>query len=354
MDGEMILFALVSAVIAWFLVLLWVYLDTKARGCQPTGWVIGVFLLGFLFLPLWLSTRPRLLDPEERGSRYPDIRQAVGLTIFVMVLRGILSIIPAVFSDPLEIDLKVSGGIALATFGLVILYGVRKTGGPFGKALPFGRFDLTLLLPMSLTVGGLFILVGELGNLLARLLPVPSELVESFYETVFSDPVGAIFAVIIIASLGEEMLFRGLILRGFLNRYTLGKSVFASALLFGAVHQNLWQLPSAVILGSLLAWWFAKTRSLWPCVFGHALFNGLAVLWVHAGGLHGGTYRATLVFLPLWIDLAAGAAVVLGIWLLVQMFPKTKWEPDGGLEERVPQLGGGQTGGDEEDLWRST
>jgi membrane protease YdiL (CAAX protease family) len=207
---------------------------------------------------------------------------------------------------------------------------------------------------MILTIGGLFILVGELGSLLARLIPLPWGLIEPFYEAVSTDPLGAIFAIVIVAPLAEEMLFRGLILRGFLNRYTFRRSIIVSALLFGAVHENLWQLPSAVIIGLLLAWWFAKTRSLWPCVLGHALFNGLGVFWLHVDRLRGGTITSTMEFLPLWIDLAAGAAVVLGIWLLVRMFPSADWEPDAVTGEGFPQPGDQRTEGVDEDVWKST
>lgn len=354
MDGELTLVALISGSIALLLVLLWVYMDTKARGCQPGGWMVGVFFLGVVFLPLWFFTRPKLLDPVERGSRYPDIRQALGLTIFVIVLMGVLGVLAGFFTTAFVIDLKVTGGIALATFSFILLYGVRKTDGSPSKALPFPSFDRTLLLPMALTIGGLFILIGELGSLLARLIPLPWGLIEPFYEAVSTDPVGAIFAIVIVAPLAEEMLFRGLILRGFLNRYTFWRSIIVSALLFGAVHENLWQFPSAVIIGLLLAWWFAKTRSLWPCVLGHALFNGLGVLWLHVGRLRGGTIGSTLEFLPLWIDLIAGAAVAFGIWFLIRMLPSAAWEPDAVPEEVRPQLGDRWTGGGDEDVWKST
>src|SRR5207249_4934307 len=51
-----------------------------------------------------------------------------------------------------------------------------------------------------------------------------------------------------------------------------------TAVLFGAFHLNPWQFPGAVGLGVIFGWWFVRTGSLVPCIFGHAFVNGLATL----------------------------------------------------------------------------
>jgi hypothetical protein len=80
-------------------------------------------------------------------------------------------------------------------------------------------------------------------------------------------------------------------------------------------------------LGLLLAWWFVETRSLVPCLFGHALANAVPVvvprlLSVDIPGFTGGLSTA-VEFQPLWFDLLGCLLVGVGLWLLARMFRKT-------------------------------
>ncbi|HET9642130.1 MAG TPA: CPBP family intramembrane glutamic endopeptidase [Burkholderiaceae bacterium] len=59
-----------------------------------------------------------------------------------------------------------------------------------------------------------------------------------------------------------ELLFRGLILQGFLRRYRPAVSLFASALLFGLAHGNVHQFLVAFPLGLANGWLVWRTRSL--------------------------------------------------------------------------------------------
>jgi uncharacterized protein len=83
-----------------------------------------------------------------------------------------------------------------------------------------------------------------------------------------------LFAICIIAPFLEEILFRGIILRGFLSHYSPIKSILLSALLFALIHLNLYQIPVAFIMGCFLGWLYFYSRSLWPSIFAHALYNG--------------------------------------------------------------------------------
>ncbi|WP_028863235.1 CPBP family intramembrane glutamic endopeptidase [Psychromonas aquimarina] len=83
-----------------------------------------------------------------------------------------------------------------------------------------------------------------------------------------------IIAICVIAPLLEEMLFRGIILRGFLSHYSPKKSIILSALLFGIFHLNLYQIPAAFFLGCFFGGLYYFSRSLWPSIFAHAIYNG--------------------------------------------------------------------------------
>ena len=124
-----------------------------------------------------------------------------------------------------------------------------------------------------------------------------------------------------VAPAVEEVLFRGLILSGFLSHYSTRKAVLASAILFGLLHLNPWQIIGATIYGILLAWWFMQTGSILPCLFGHALANTLALsvkalLRLEIPGFTGG-------FPPLWLNFLAFVLAALGVWLLIHQFRKS-------------------------------
>ena len=60
-------------------------------------------------------------------------------------------------------------------------------------------------------------------------------------------------------------------------------AVGGTALLFGLVHGFLLALPLFVIIGLVLAWLRLRTRSVYPGMVSHAIFNSLAVLASLAG-----------------------------------------------------------------------
>ena len=86
-----------------------------------------------------------------------------------------------------------------------------------------------------------------------------------------------VFTVMLIAPVGEELVFRGLSLgsfqRAFSFKYSNAAAIFASALLFGLFHGNLVQfcyaLPAGILLALLTTW----TSALLPSVFLHMIIN---------------------------------------------------------------------------------
>ena len=107
---------------------------------------------------------------------------------------------------------------------------------------------------------------------------------------------GAI-TIVLIAPITEEPLCRGLILGGLLGRYSKGKAILFSALIFAIMHLNPWQFLPPLIIGLFFGWLVAETGSLWPPLVGHLLFNGLSVLaerWKIP-------YVSGQVLLPLWL-----------------------------------------------------
>ena len=130
---------------------------------------------------------------------------------------------------------------------------------------------------------------------------------------------------VIVGPLTEELLVRGLILRGFLSRYSVRKAVLASALLSGLMHLNSWNFIGPIVLGILLAWWFIQTRSMLPCFLGHAFYGTLpfADTVLNQLGIWHPLLEIWFVH-PLWWNLGGVILIVLGVWLLIHQFRKSR------------------------------
>ena len=157
--------------------------------------------------------------------------------------------------------------------------GLKQADISLREICPLVPIRLPLLFPMALTVIGISILFSESDNLMRTVLPPPAWF-DEFFRSLLSGEIslwGSIVSLVVIAPLTEELLVRGLILRGFLSHYSVRKAILASAIFFGVLHLNPWQFIGATALGILFAWWFIETRSMLPCFFGHAFTNGTTV-----------------------------------------------------------------------------
>ena len=90
-----------------------------------------------------------------------------------------------------------------------------------------------------------------------------------------------VIALVVLAPLGEELLFRGLILRGLARRMRFWFAALISSTLFAAAHFDSWILwPRAVTLfgtGLALAWVYRR-RGYWGSVAAHATVNTIAAI----------------------------------------------------------------------------
>ncbi len=267
----------------------------------------------------------------NRSNHYPSIRQAIWLLVLIFFLMIVLSISVGILDGIVDFSFGEHPAtlaiVNLIAIGLLLMWGLKKAKASFKEVFSFVPMRMSLFLPMSLTIIGVGILLSELDNLLRTILPMPA-VIADFYMNLFLGQKslwGSFVLVVVVAPLTEELLFRGLILRGFLSRYTMRKAVLASAILFGIFHLNPWQFLGAAIMGVLFAWLFVRTRSLLPCFFGHALNNAfplilLGIFNLEIPGVTTGFIKVE--FQPLWLDLFGLLLAGLGLWLLNRMFGK--------------------------------
>ena len=256
-------------------------------------------------------------------SRFPNIWQAILLVAALSVCDGVLggalgfTLGIAGVSAPLWVQLL---PVKLVSTGLVLALGTRFSGLRLSQVLALRPVSALIWIPISVLVVGLTIVLSEIDNATRYFLPMPIWLLELFIRISQESWLGGFVLLAMLAPITEEPVFRGLILRGFLARYSAPVALFGSALLFGLAHANPWQLASGLIVGLLLGWLYYRTGSLWPCLFTHALFNGLPhVVAPLLPPIQGFTTdpRLPVQFQPLWLDMAGLAFTLVGFVLLL-------------------------------------
>lgn len=268
---------------------------------------------------------------DEHGAKvyYPDIRQAVWLLICLFFLSVIIAV-PFFLADfyidyPLLEHPACQGIIAAVAFGLILKWGIGKTGRSFSDICPAESIERSLYPLMVLLILGLEILLSEADNVLRTLLPAPQWLMDQLLDLVQAEQSlwGSILVLVIVAPLTEEFLFRGLILDGFLRRYSVSKSIVVSALLFALYHFNPWQFIGAFVGGIIFAWWRVRTGSIVPCIIGHALKNAIPMivlgLKIEIKG-YSSDPTGPIQLQPWWFDVIGVTLFVAAFFALQQRF----------------------------------
>lgn len=92
-----------------------------------------------------------------------------------------------------------------------------------------------------------------------------------------------VLSIVVLAPLGEELLFRGVLLRGLVRRFAFWPSAVAAGIVFGACHADVWlylfwpRFLALAVTGVGLAW-LNRKRGYWCGVTAHATINGLATV----------------------------------------------------------------------------
>lgn len=88
-----------------------------------------------------------------------------------------------------------------------------------------------------------------------------------------------IFSAVVVGPIAEEMLFRGIFLRGLLQRYSPTAAIFMVSIAFALIHgapsigEYLWNVSYALIIGVVLGYLYYFKRSLLLNVLTHSAIN---------------------------------------------------------------------------------
>lgn len=249
-------------------------------------------------------------SPAPQAPAFPGLLGALWLVLASMLLEGLLAPLLTELSglgpDESAALARLMANAALFS-GLVAFTGLSyRALFHAGQASAGAVLGLTLL-PVLALVPGLVVAETTLLAWVEALVPL-SAWEQQAFEAMSVDTPGAPLMTCLLAPVLEEMLFRGVILRAFLQRYPRGIAIAHSAGVFGLAHMNLYQFVVGLTIGLVTGWLYERTRSLWPCIALHAAYNsGLTWLALQAPSDAGADPGAA--------GLALAAALLAALWL---------------------------------------
>jgi len=187
-----------------------------------------------------------------------------------------------VTSDPFGLGLA-----QLIALGSILLVGVRMAHGE--RSLR----DALHIRPVRLPVGGLALLAGaalhfpfvELMSIVADLAPAialgEEDVLRLEQLTRIDGPLRAFtvpLALVVIAPVTEELLFRGLLLAALRPQLGGTSAVALTAVLFGVFHAEPLAAIHAALVGLVLGALFLRCRSVLPSLAFHGAFNAMPIL----------------------------------------------------------------------------
>jgi membrane protease YdiL (CAAX protease family) len=203
---------------------------------------------------------------------------------------------------------------------ITLWVGLRWSKHAFADAFPLKQFPFRSLPAICITTFGVTILILDA----VKCLPA----YQFFHEAHTKDLAGTskltlFLPVIVVAPIAEELFFRGLVLRGFLGRYSVFQAVGMSALLFSLIHLNIWTAIAVLPLGFGFAWLRLRTNSLVPNILSHMTVsittNYLVAPLTLAFGGNPEVATEVVHFPPLLLAIGGATAVIGGIVLWRQL-----------------------------------
>ena len=220
-------------------------------------------------------------SPAPQAPPFPGLLGALWLVLASMLLEGLLAApladLGGLGPDEAAALARLMAHAALFS-GLVAFTGLRyRTLFHAGQASAGAVLGLTLL-PVLALVPGLVVVETALLGWVEALVPLSAWELQAF-EAMSAVTPGALLLTCVLAPVLEEMLFRGVILRAFLQRYPRGIAIVHSAGVFGLAHMNLYQFVVGLTIGLVTGWLYERTRSLWPCIALHVAYNS-SLTWL--------------------------------------------------------------------------
>lgn len=236
---------------------------------------------------------PLARDLDARPSATWRWWEALGVYLGAVVLGGAATLPVFSLVRPKALaEVVASAVVALVTLGVVVLWlralhrdwvgiiGLARPAGPHVRAGVV--FGLVLYPVVTLVVGGLLALL--LSLVAGEPVRAPEQLPTDLRPVGF---VAAALYAVLVAPLGEELFFRGVLFRAVRDRHGFWPGAAVSSICFGLIHfvpgpatGTILLMTVMVFTGLGFAFIYERRGALWAPIAAHATFNviGLALI----------------------------------------------------------------------------
>jgi len=214
----------------------------------------------------------------EKNQDFPSALQALLLVVALFVFEWILDavlrdaqgLLALTDSQRWALEAVIANGCVFATVMQIKGLTYRELFHPAGTSI---RATAATVVPwVLLLVPALVLGISILIDIETQAFPL-SDSERALFDRLGAGDLATTLVGCAIAPVVEEMLFRGIVLRGFLHRYGRAQAIWGSAALFGVAHLNIYQFVAALVIGALSGWLYVRGRSLVPCIALHAAYN---------------------------------------------------------------------------------
>jgi membrane protease YdiL (CAAX protease family) len=215
---------------------------------------------------------------SEQNTAFPNARDAILLVVALFALEYLIGEFLFAANGVMGMDdLALTSLITLLANGGLLTAVLHYKGLTYRQLFHSGRASMTATLlvlspAIAMTIPALLLVITSLVTVVASVFPLSAAEVEMFDELGSGDLV-SLAMTCLLAPVLEEMLFRGVILRSFLQQYPRWPAIVGTAVLFGVAHMNIYQFGAGLVLGLYVGWLYERTRSLLPCIALHACYN---------------------------------------------------------------------------------
>ena len=270
--------------------------------------------------PIW--------EPQNKGKKYPSVH-ATG--IFMLVVVGVffaVNLIMAAILDSNEEWAKLYNESATFAYCISIVMTVLAIGLPTYVMLMIYKGDkdsllrlnpisgkemvITVCISVVMFVGNLYL--SEFNMLLASLF-TRIDLPQTPPVITTSDKLALMLSVVVAAPVLEELMMRGVIMRGMEGKSKWFAFIVTGAF-FGMLHLNYYTLIPKVLGGILLCYMVFETNSIYTGMIVHLINNALSGLaTILADDMAGELADVDINAMPL-SDTLVSMAISLGISIM--------------------------------------
>jgi len=219
------------------------------------------------------------------------VRDAIGVLLIWWVVQIIASLAVPVLGLRIEDPSTLAALVVVPslTFIVVTLAWVGRKG-PDALNRLIGRRPLSsdVLAGIAYGITGSIVITFGVGaglELLLRSLGLEVPDVQQVLQDLVTGPAApiAIVAIVCVAPIGEELVFRGMLFQALRQRFGFWPAALGSGLVFGVIHGEPLVIFITAVFGVYLAWVFHHRGTLLASIIVHSLFNTLSVLLIRLG-----------------------------------------------------------------------